>query len=367
LSQPAGERLRQAFGDRLKLNEPLARYTSARIGGPADYVVAAESGADLAEAARLAYSLGTPFLVLGGGSNILVADSGVRGLVILNRAKAVEFRDDASQGYVTVIAESGCSLGALARQCVQAGYAGLEWAATVPGTVGGAVYGNAGAHGGDIAARLKLAVILHRDGSTENYTAAELGFGYRMSALKQGTGVRGVGVRGQGRFAPIAPRAIGQIGVRGDAVRTHLERDDEPTASREDAAVGGQPSAVVLSAEFGLTRGDPAQLQATVDQFVAHRKRTQPPGASLGSMFKNPAGDFAGRLIEACGLKGARAGEAEVSSVHANFFVNLGEARAADVKQLLDLAQSTVRERFGVELETEIELVGDWRSETGNW
>jgi UDP-N-acetylmuramate dehydrogenase len=339
LSQGARERLREIFGDRLQTDQPLARYTSARIGGPADYLLAADSLAELAEASGQAYRLGIPFLVLGGGSNLLVADRGVRGLVILNRAKAVTFRFEADQTRGTVWAESGCSLGALARQCVQAGYGGLEWAATVPGTVGGAVYGNAGAHGSDVAGTLQLAAILHPDGNTREHRAAEMNFGYRTSRWKQGLGVRGMG-----------------LGVTVEGDRNLLG----------EAAVSRQPSAVVLGAEFKLERGEPAALQARVDEYVAHRKRTQPPGASIGSMFKNPPGDFAGRLIEAAGLKGLRAGEAEISGVHANFFVNRGRASAADVKHLLDQAAQIVRERFGVELEAEVELVGDWRLERGD-
>jgi UDP-N-acetylmuramate dehydrogenase len=327
VNRAAGERLREFFGSRLLLDEPLGRYTSARIGGPADYLLAVDTEAELAEAAGQAYHLRVPFVVLGGGSNVLVADGGVRGLVILNRAKAVRVRDEANEAEVGVWAESGCSLGALARQCVQAGYGGLEWAATVPGTVGGAVHGNAGAHGGDMASSLQLAAILHPDGSTRDCSAAEMKFGYRTSILKQGLGVR---------------------------------------AGDRDAVAGGQPAAVVLAAAFTLTRDDPARLQARLDEFVAHRKRTQPPGASIGSMFQNPPGDYAGRLIEAAGLKGLRSGAAEISSVHANFFVNLGGASAADVKHLLDRAAREVKEKFGVKLESEVELVGDWRSENRN-
>jgi UDP-N-acetylmuramate dehydrogenase len=117
---------------------------------------------------------------------------------------------------------------------------------------------------------------------------------------------------------------------------------------------------VIISAEFRLQRDDPARLQARVEEFVAHRRRTQPPGASIGSMFKNPPGDYAGRLIEAAGLKGKRIGGAQISTVHANFFVNLGGATAADVRALLDLARQTVRDRFGFDMEPEVELVGEW-------
>ena len=152
--------LRAAFGARLKADEPLARYTSARLGGPADFLAVAASADDLAELVRAAWRLGFAPVILGGGSNVLVSDAGVRGLVILNRARAIEFRPAPVGGRPTVWAESGASLGSLARQCGARGLGGLEWAATVPGTLGGAVFGNAGAHGGDLAGSLVLAEIL---------------------------------------------------------------------------------------------------------------------------------------------------------------------------------------------------------------
>ena len=302
--------LRAAFGARLKIGEPLARYTSARVGGPADYLAAADSAGELAELVRSAWRLGFQPVILGGGSNVLVSDAGVRGLVILNRARAVEFHTAPAEGQASVWAESGVNLGSLARQCGARGLAGLEWAATVPGTLGGAVFGNAGAHNGDLAGNLVLAEILQQDGTVRRWSHAELGFAYRTSRLKQ--------LKAQGR--------------------PH----------------------VVLAAGLALSAGQPEALQAKVDQFVTHRKRTQPPGASMGSMFKNPPGDFAGRLIEAAGLKGARLGQVEISPLHANFFVNLGQGRAADVLALIHQAHAAVLHQFGVDLELEVELVGDW-------
>jgi UDP-N-acetylmuramate dehydrogenase len=278
------------------------------LGGPADYLAIADSAAELAELVRGARTLGLEPVILGGGSNVLVSDAGVRGLVIVNRARLITFRETAE--LPTVWAESGANLGALARQCCARGLGGLEWAATVPGTVGGAVAGNAGAHGGDLAGNLVLAEILHHDGSVRRWAPAGLEFAYRTSRLKR-------------------LKALGQ-------------------------------PAVVLAAELALTRGDPRALQAKVDEFVAHRKHTQPPGASLGSMFKNPPGDYAGRLIEAAGLKGLRLGQAEISPRHANFFVNLGEARAADVFALIQRAHAAVLAQSGVDLQLEVELVGEW-------
>jgi UDP-N-acetylmuramate dehydrogenase len=201
----------------------------------------------------------------------------------------------------------------LARECAGRGLAGLEWAVGVPGTVGGAVVGNAGAHGRDIAADLFAATILNEANAVAEWSKDELEFTYRSSRIKQ-----------------------------------------EMRATRNTQYV-------VLAATFQLTQGDPSELAKKADEFNDYRRRTQPPGASLGSMFKNPAGDAAGRLIDQCGLKGTRVGDAEISMVHANFFVNHGQARASDVKALIDLAREQVKEKFGVELELEIELLGEWR------
>jgi len=299
----------EVFEDRFAKNEPLARYTSARIGGPAEYFVNAQNVEDLVRAVKLARAHRLPYLILGGGSNVLVSDRGVHGLVILNRAKGVQFRH--SGAWVTLRAESGATLSMLARQCVSRGLAGLEWAVNVPGTVGGAVFGNAGAHGGDIAGCLRTATILDPDGRIHTWMVDDLQYEYRNSLLAR-----------------------------------ELRAGKEPR--------------VVLAAEFALTPQPVDALEARVNAFVEHRKRTQPPGASIGSMFKNPPGDYAGRLIDAAGLKGTRIGDAEISPVHANFFINHGQARASDVKALIDLARTRVRELFSVELELEIWLVGEW-------
>ncbi len=298
-------RLQTALSGRLKEYEPLARHTTARIGGPAEFFAVAEDADQLAEMVRTARAAEVAFFILGSGANILVSDSGVSGLVIVNRAKAVRIDDSGEAPRVT--AESGANLSLLARQCASKGLSGLEWAAGVPGSVGGAVYGNAGAHGRDIAADLQVAEILHADGGVKRWSLTELAFGYRTSALKR--------------------ERVGHV---------------------------------VLSAEFALTRRDPAECLAKMDEYTAYRKRTQPPGASLGSMFKNPPGDYAGRLIEAAGLKGLRVGDAQISPVHANFFVNLGEARSSDVLALIHRAHAAVKDQFDIDLALEVELVGNW-------
>lgn len=299
------ESLRQLFGERVRENVPLAPYTSARLGGPADVLVDVRSADELAQAAQVLWEAGMSFLVLGGGSNVLVSDRGVRGVVLLNRARGVRF--DPQGDPPTVWAESGATLNDLAQRALRLGLSGLEWAATVPGTLGGAIYGNAGAFGGDMAGNVLTVEILHRDQGRQTWPVEKMEYGYRTSVLK-----------------------------------------------RERLPV------VVLAATLRLTPGDPQAIRAQMQANQEYRRRTQPPGASMGSMFKNPPGDKAGRLIEAAGLKGARIGGAEISTLHANFFLNMQGTRAADMKALLELTQKTVFDKFGVMLEPEIELVGEW-------
>jgi UDP-N-acetylmuramate dehydrogenase len=291
------------LGDKVKENVSLAPYTSARIGGPADVLIIAESADELARIVKLLRKNDLDYLMLGGGSNVLVSDKGVRGVVVLNRAKGVRFHNG---DQLSVTVESGVVFSNLAHRCASKGYAGLEWAATVPGTVGGAVYGNAGAFGGDIAGNLICAELLTENGR-EKFNAEQLVYGYRTSVLKR-----------------------------------------------------GELDAIVLSAELSLKNSTKEEVTVKIEQFSAHRKATQPPGASMGSMFKNPNGDYAGKLIEAAGLKGIRIGNAEISPLHGNFFINHGTTKADDIRALIELVQRTVREKQGVDLELEIELVGEW-------
>jgi UDP-N-acetylmuramate dehydrogenase len=291
------------LGDKVKENVSLAPYTSARIGGPADILIVAESADELARTIKLLRKQEIDYLMLGGGSNVLVSDKGVRGVVVLNRAKGVRFHSG-DQPSVTV--ESGVIFSNLANRCAAKGLAGLEWAATVPGTIGGAVYGNAGAFGGDTAGNLIWAELLTENGR-EKFTAEQMSYGYRTSILKR-----------------------------------------------------GELNAVVLAAELRLRNSTREEVTTNIEQFSAHRKTTQPPGASMGSMFKNPDGNYAGRLIEAAGLKGTRIGNAEISPLHGNFFINHGTTKADDIRALIELVIKKVKETQGIELELEIELVGDW-------
>jgi len=283
------------LGDKVKENVILAPYTSARIGGPADILLVADSSAELTRIVKMLWKHEMPFTLLGGGSNVLISDKGIRSVVVLNRAKGATFH---TGDQPSVTAESGVVFSNLANRCASKGLAGLEWAATVPGTIGGAVYGNAGAFGGDVAGNLISAELLTVNGK-ETLTVEQFGYGYRTSVLK-----------------------------RGDL------------------------RAIVLSAELALKNSTKEDVTVKIQQFSAHRKATQPPGASMGSMFKNPPGDYAGRLIESSGLRGTRIGNAEISPLHGNFFINHENTKASDIRALIELVQKTVKEKQGVELET---------------
>src|SRR5271157_5812677 len=221
------------FGDKVKENSSLAPYTSARIGGPADYLITSTSSYELAQIMTLIGQQRLPYCILGGGSNILISDKGVRGITVLNRAKTVRFENGSQP---KVWAESGVVFSNLANRCTLKGLSGLEWAATVPGTIGGAVYGNAGAFEGNMTGNLNWAEIL-TESSRARWTVERMEYGYRTSMLK-----------------------------------------------RVDS------KAIVLSAELGLKNATKEEVSAKIKQFSEHRRATQPPGASMGSMFKNPPG-----------------------------------------------------------------------------
>ncbi len=301
--------------DAVRRDVPLARFTTLRAGGPADLLVVVGTTDALCRAVTLACEHEEPFLVLGAGSNVLVSDAGVRGLVVINRARGITFPPAGSDGIASVRAESGASISTVARQCVLRGLAGLEWAATIPGTVGGAVVGNAGAWGGDVASALTAASVLISGKTVVEWPVERFEYNYRSSILKQ-------------------------------------------------QAMPGLLPAVVLEAHFALQRGDRGALEAQVADMAARRKASQPQGATCGSVFKNPRGDYAGRLIEAAGLKGVRRGNAEISPVHANFCVNHGGATAGDIWDLIRLARQRVHAEAGIALELEIQMIGDWADET---
>lgn len=300
------------FGDRARRNEPLAAHTTFRIGGPAEVWLAVESAAELAQAVTLARRRGWPVMVLGSGANVLVSDAGVKGVVIENRAGLVDFPpvvEVEAGAEVELTAESGVVLPNLARRCARRGLSGLEWAVGVPGTVGGAVVNNAGAYGSDLAHNLVQVELLSPGGERLWQPVEWFGYDYRTSRLKK---------------------------------------------------QAGSDRWIVLRAKLKLQGAPPAEIEARMAAFNERRRASQPPGATIGSMFKNPPGDYAGRLIEAVGLKGYRQGQAQISPVHANFFQNLGGATATEMLALIQTARIAVKQNFGIELELEVELVGEF-------
>jgi UDP-N-acetylmuramate dehydrogenase len=320
---PDWDALAAALGPRARRDEPLARYTAMRVGGPADLLIVCERTDDVVGAVELARRHGVPWRVLSGGCNVLVADRGVCGLVIVNRAARITF--DPATGVAW--AEAGVLLAVLAREAVERGLAGLEWAAGLPGAVGGAVVGNAGAFEGDVASVLRSATVLGPDGVVVERPNEWFEFDYRLSRIKRAAEQRSGGAEGQG------------------------------SRGAEGQSDGGQ---VVLAATFGLRPGDPEPLAVRADEILEWRKTRHPSGATMGSTFKNPPGSHAGYLIEQAGLRGTRIGGAQISELHGNFFMNTGSATAADVLALIEHARTEVRRQFGVELELEIELVGRW-------
>jgi UDP-N-acetylmuramate dehydrogenase len=284
----------------LRADVPLAPLTTLRVGGAADRMAAPETLDGLVDVIGLARETGVPAFLLGKGSDIVVADAGVRGIVIRVRADAATIEGE------TLTAEAGASMTALAKRCAAAGLAGFDWAISIPGTVGGAVWANAGAHGGEMAQVVLGVDVLESSGARRRIDAAECGFAYRESRFKHGADV-------------------------------------------------------ILGATIGLQPGDADAVRGLVDGHQAQRRATQPlADQNAGSVFRNPPGDHAGRLIETAGLKGHRIGSARVSELHANFIVTDRGARAADVRALGDQVRETVADRFGVELRYEIEFVGDW-------
>jgi len=295
--------IQNKFGDQCQINSPLGKYTTAHVGGNAHVIISVQNRNELIETAIFCWEKHFPFKIFGAGSNILVSDTGFDGIVILNQAKQIII--EPAKKPAEIYAESGANLGLVARKAGLAGISGLEWAATIPGTVGGAVYGNAGAHQSDISKNLYLAEILQQDSEPVFWNTDQMEYSYRSSALKK-----------------------------------------------------IQKNVVILSATFTGIQESSELIQKRMQTFIEYRKKTQPPGASLGSMFKNPKGDYAGRLIEAAGLKGTRIGGVSVSLIHANFFVNTDKATANDYWKLIQLVQKTVFEKFEINLELEIEPIG---------
>jgi len=293
-------------------DSPMSLHTTWRIGGPADVLVRAGAPDDLIAAASWARAEGLPLTVMGGGSNLLVGDKGVRGLVVLVRTpgeraeRLLSFQDEGDSVLVRVGAP--VPLTWVGRYASERGWAGMDWGVGLPGTIGGATVNNAGAHGTEQKDHLEQVIVLTPTGKIETHDRAWLAPRYRLTAIKESP----------------RPRPF-----------------------------------QVLEVVMRLPKGDPAELVKLSDEHADYRKRTQPTGACAGSTFANPPGDFAGRLLEEAGFKGFAIGPVSFSTKHSNFIVNAGGGSASQVRELIATAQERVRSAFGVELEREIEELGE--------
>lgn len=292
--------LRRTVRGGVKVGEPLSKHTSVRIGGPAAYFVECALETDVLGARRVAEEAGLPFRVIGNGSNLLVGDTGFPGIVLCLGRKFNQVRFEGHR----LIAQAGASLPRLAKVAVDQGLSGLEYAGGIPGSLGGAVVMNAGAHGSETAAVIDTVSVVDPNGTMQRWSRGEMQFSYRRSRLS------------------------------GD--RDHT----------------------VVGAELTLLPDNPELIRGRMREYAARRRTTQPLGVpSSGSVFKNPQGDFAGRLIEAAGLKGTRIGGAMVSLVHGNFIVNCGDATAHDVMRVIEFVRQRVLDEFAIELQLEVELM----------
>lgn len=290
-------------GIELAVDAPLAPLTTLRVGGPADRLATPRSRDELLAVLGVARASGTPLFMLGNGSDLVVADAGIRGLVVRNRARSLVVDGTAVGG------DAGVAMAQLVKRCTVDGLAGIAFGISIPGSLGGAVWANAGAHGGEMADVVtRVETWDPGTGALAWLDAAECRFAYRESRFKHG---------------------------------------DE----------------VIVAAELALHSGDPSEIAAEVDAHQARRRATQPlADQNAGSVFRNPPGDHAGRLIDAAGLKGHRIGSAQVSTLHANFIVTDRGGRAADVRAVGEHVRAAVADRFGIELQYEIEFVGDWEA-----
>src|SRR6266567_4657138 len=326
--------LHEHFRERVRRNEPLARHGTFGVGGPADVWVSLDAQDELIGLVTTCAERQWPLLLVGNGTNVLFADAGVRGIVarIALNTYTIEDHDD---GTALLIADAGVSWPRLLNELAALGWGGLEFGPGIPGTLGGGVISNAGAHHGSLGQVLEWVEVLDARSDFEGqptvptirrYQHDELNLAYRHSRFRAYRRIQ----FDQRGYPLVAPRAL------------------------------IEPGEIIMQLGIRLHREDPQKLRATIEEYKQHRKRTQPPQQSAGSVFKNPVGDYAGRLSEQAGLKGITRGRAQISQRHANFIVNLGGANAADVATLIMIAHNRVQEQFGVDLELEVELRGEW-------
>jgi UDP-N-acetylmuramate dehydrogenase len=304
---PLVRELKLISGLKVKVAESLARHTSMKIGGPADYFVEVESGAGLTKLLPCLNHHGMAFCLLGKGSNVLISDLGIRGAVIhlAGDFKRAEWHEDGKT--VSVKVGAAHAVTQLVREAARRGYAGLEFAEGIPGSLGGALVMNAGAYGSEFEKVVDRVDGVTREGRPIRFSREEMTFTYRDSHLPAGV--------------------------------------------------------VVTQVSLRLRQEGADQVSSKVRELVMKRKSSQPSGyPNSGSMFRNPPGDFAGRLIEAAGLKGKRIGQAQISERHANFIVNRGGAKALEVRQLMELAGAEVTKQFGIKLEPEVRFLGEWQA-----
>ena len=309
LTALAGDIARRV-GVKAERNAPLAKLTTMRVGGPADLLTTAHNAFELRALIRFARSRDLPLTILGRGSNVVISDRGVRGLVVHVRAEGSRVEG------TTYIAEAGVAMARAATETQKSGLSGLEFGLAVPGTVGGAVWANAGAHGSDVRAILESADVLLADGTEARLPVDELGLAYRESRFKH----------------------------------------------KPDHAPGAAPDEIVMGARFALEPATPEVIRERLDDIRRWRQAHQPLGIpSAGSTFRNPAdGPSAGELIDRAGLKGREVGGATVSPKHANFVVNDRKGTAADVRRLVDEVRATIKRTAGIDLVPEIVFLGDW-------
>lgn len=325
------QELSPRYQGRVRRNEPLSRHGTFGVGGPADIWVALETSEDVLDLVDQCISHHWPLLLVGNGTNVLYSDAGARGIVARIALNAYHIEDH-GDGSALLIVGAGVSWPRLNNELAGLGWGGLEFGPGIPGTLGGGVISNAGAHFGNLGEVLEWVDVVDARPNVEDkpvvrhYKHAELDMGYRHS-----------------RF-----RSRRQIA---------FDDDGQPVVAPRELI---EPAEIITRLGVRLHKADSQELREKIEEFKQHRKRTQPPQQSAGSVFKNPEGDYAARLIEQTGLKGQASGKARISERHANFIVNSGGASAADVVALIVEARRRVKERFGVDLELEVELRGAW-------
>ena len=286
--------------ENVKKDEPLSSYTWTKTGGPADFLVFPTKVEEIVRTFEIAKNSHVPLTILGNGSNLIIKDGGIRGIVmILTKLDNVRVEEDA------IIAQSGAAIIDVSRVALQHELTGLEFACGIPGTVGGALFMNAGAYGGEVKDVLESAVVLTEEGKLVTLTKEDFDFGYRSSAF----------------------------------AKKHM---------------------CVLEATFRCQKGNKVEIKEKMDELTYLRESKQPlEYPSCGSVFKRPPGHFAGKLIQDSGLQGVQIGGVQVSTKHAGFMVNIDHGTASDYIALIQHVQATVKEKFGVQLETEVKIIGE--------